>query len=312
MGEMIDGLWRNDQQLPTADAKPGEWKRTPSVVKSWVKSDPSDFPPTPGRYHLYAAWNCPWAHRVLLARALLRLEDVLPTSYVSPRRTSEGWVFDTVSGFEDKFFSHQALHQVYAEGDQHYTGRVTVPLLFDTTTNTLVSNESADILRMLGSDFSQFGNQEINLVPDHLRSEIHDWNDRIHTRLNNGVYRAGFAGTQEAYDVAVDEVFNMMAALETRLTSRKFIHGDLITETDLRIFPTLARFDVGYALSFRCTRRRLIDHPNLWRYAREIYALPGLAATVDFDVYRRGYASPSPNRNPLGIVPTAPDINWAL
>lgn len=308
MGRMIDGQWRSEDDPGGTVRQSGAWQRTPSVVRHRVGD--VAFPAEPGRYHLYAAWNCPWAHRTLLGRAFLGLEAALPVSFVAPRRTVDGWVFDPAEGFHDALFGSAALHQVYARGDARYTGRVTVPLLYDTVTNRLVSTESADILRMLGTVFLPFATRPHDLVPEGTKSEIDALNVQIHDGLNNAVYRAGFAETQAAYDDAVTTVFDTLDALERRLDGRTWLLGDTLTETDLRLFPTLARFDVAYHTAFRCTRRRLIDYPRLWAYARRLYALPGIADTVDFDIYRRGYFSPSPKRNPLGIVPVAPDIDW--
>lgn len=306
---MIAGQWVADADSLGTQSKGGQWKRTSSVVRSWIGKD-AEFPAEAGRYHLYAAWNCPWAHRVLLVRALLGLEQALPVSMVAPRRTEDGWVFDPASGYVDHLSGFGTLHQVYADGACDYTGRVTVPLLIDSQSKRLVSNESADLVRMLPQAFGELARHSIDLYPAELREEIDLWNDRIHRGLNNGVYRAGFAETQEAYEAAVEDVFSTLDVLEEQLSGREFILGNVLTEVDVRLFPTLARFDVAYHTAFKCTRRRLIDYPGLWRYARRIYALRGVKETVKFDIYRQGYFSPSPKRNPLGIVATAPDISW--
>jgi len=311
MGQMIDGCWHVEAGSGGKPGKDGAWERTPSIIRNWVGSD-GDFPAEQGRYHLYAAWNCPWAHRVLLARALLGLDDALPVSYVAPRRGEAGWVFNAEGAFQDHQFGATALHEVYARGHPAYTGRVTVPLLYDSISERLVSNESADILRMLGTVFLPFARRPRDLVPSDLRADIDALNATIHTGLNNAVYRAGFAETQEAYEPAVETVFETLDMLEARLADRRWLMGAEVTEPDIRLFPTLARFDVAYHVAFRCTRRRLIDYPRLWNYARRFHALAGVAETVKPDIYRKGYFSASPGRNPLGIVPVATDISWAL
>lgn len=306
MGRMIEGRWTTDEEAATRPD--GEWQRAPSVLRGSV--DRGEV--APGRFHLYAAWNCPWAHRALLVRAVLGLGDALPVSFVAPRRTDQGWVFDPGAGFADGLGQASALHEVYSRGLPGYTGRATVPLLVEAASGRLVSNDSAGIARMLATDFLPLARRPRDLCPPALLPEIDAWNARIHDGLNNGVYRAGFAESQAAYDRAVTQVFATLDAIEARLASADWLVGDTLTEADLRLFPTLARFDVAYHLAFKCTRRRLVDYPALWRYARRLYALPGVAGTVKFDIYRRGYFSPSPKRNPLGIVPVAPDIDWSL
>lgn len=308
---MMGGTWYTGEGPGGSVAQDGDWHRTPSVVRNQVGQD-RELPAEHGRYHLYVAWNCPWAHRALLARALLGLESALSVSYAAPRRTEDGWIFDSGNGFTDTLYGAGALHEIYRRGLRDYTGRVTVPLLFDTQTECLVSNESADILRMLGTAFLPFAETPRDLVPNEHLDGIDALNAKIHSGLNNAVYRAGFAETQTAYDHAVSEVFDTLDMLEERLARGPWLFGEGLTETDIRLFPTLARFDVAYHVAFRCTRKRLIDYPRLWTYARRFYALPGVAGTVDFDIYRCGYFSTSAKRNPLGIVPVAPAISWAL
>lgn len=310
MGQMLDGRWVDDAALGVIRAD-GSWTRAPSIIRHQIGEE-AEFPAVPGRYRLYAAWNCPWAQRVLLTRALLGLGDAIPVSFVAPARTDQGWVFDRATGYTDDLLGKAALHEVYAAGDPEYTGRVTVPLVYDTVTGTLVSNESADLVRMLPTAFAGVARRPLDLYPLALRPEIDRWNDQIHAKLNNGVYRAGFAESQSAYDSAVEEVFATLDAIEDRLSQSPYLAGDQLTEADVRLFPTLARFDVAYYIAFKCCRRRITDYPHVWHYAREFYALPGVADTVRFDIYRRGYFSRSDKRNPLGIVPTAPAIDWSL
>jgi putative glutathione S-transferase len=234
------------------------------------------------------------------------LADAISVSYALPRRDEQGWVFDTEGAFGDPLLQARAVHEVYALASPSYTGRITVPVLFDKQSNQPVSNESADIVRMLNAGFE--GGPD--LYPDKKRSNIDGWNDLIYPTLNNGVYRAGFARTQTTYDAAVVEVFETLDKIETQLSQTRYLTGDQLTEADIRLFPTLARFDVVYHYAFKCNLRRLMDYPNLWAYAREIYQMPGIACTVDFDIYKLGYFSPSELRNPLGIVPAGPIVDW--
>lgn len=314
MGMLLNGQWTSDDDVAQTDPD-GQWRRSPSLFRHWITRDGSPgptgdggFTPEPGRYHLYAAWNCPWAHRALLARVELGLEGSIDVSMVAPRRNDQGWVFAPDDGYVDDLFGSAALHEIYSKSDPTYSGRVTVPLLWDKRTNQAVSNESADIVRMLNDAFGG----KIDLYPEPLRAEIDAWNERIHTGFNNGVYRAGFASSQSAYDAAVADVFATMDTIEEVLSTQPYLTGESFTEADLRMIPTLVRFDAAYFQAFKCTRNRLIDFPNLWDYARRLYHRPGVAETVKFDIYRAGYNSPSPKRNPHGIVPVAPLIDWSL
>lgn len=305
MGVMINGEYLAQDPAPDT-SQGGEFKRAASTIRHWIAYD-GQFPPESGRYHLYAAWNCPWAHRALLARVILGLKGVVTVAYARPRRNDQGWVYDSEGAFADPCLNVSALHQVYAHQRPGYTGRLTVPVLWDRQTGQIVSNESADIVRM----FSAF-ERGPDLAPAALLPEIERWNDLIYRTVNNGVYRAGFARTQAAYDAAVAEVFETLDLIEAQLGHTPWLAGDAFTEADLRLFPTLARFDVAYHYAFKCNLRRLVDYPNLWAYARQIYAMPGVAGTVDFDIYKQGYFSPSGLRNPLGIVPVGPVIDWRL
>lgn len=303
MGVMINGQYHVNE--PTADSyEGGEFKRAASTIRDWITPD-GPFSPDPGRYHLYAAWNCPWAHRTLLTREILGLQSAITVAYARPRRTDQGWVYDESGEYSDPELKVSALQEIFARRQPAYTGRLTVPVLWDRQTETIVSNESADIIRMLG----HFGGPD--LYPEAHRAQIDTWNTRIYATLNNGVYRAGFARTQEAYDSAVKEVFDTLDTIEAHLTSNNWLAGDTITEADIRLFPTLARFDVAYHYAFKCNLRRIIDYPAIWEYARRIYALPGVASTVKFGIYKAGYFSPSELRNPLGIVPVGPIIDWS-
>lgn len=303
MGLMLDGDYLTDDPGPDTQAG-GAFQRSKSTLRDWITGG-GPFTPDAGRYHLYGAWNCPWAHRVLLTRAVLGLEAAISVSIAKPRRTDQGWVFDGEGAYADPELGVASLHEVYARQTPPYTGRITVPILWDRRTSQIVSNESADMVRMLGA----FGGPD--LYPEPLRAQIDAWSDRIYPSLNNGVYRAGFARTQEAYEAGFRDVFATLDAMEAQLGQTRYLTGDTFTEADLRAFPTLARFDVAYHYAFKCNLRKLVDYPNLWAYAREIYAMPGVAQTVQFEIYKQGYFSPSEVRNPLGIVPLGPEIaDW--
>lgn len=302
MGHMIAGTYHTEDPGPDTQSG-GAFKRKRSTIRNWITPN-GPYTPDPGRYHLFASWSCPWAHRVLLVIALKSLD--ISISYARPRRTEQGWIFDPDGPFSDPVMGLTALHEAYGRAMPPYTGRITVPLLWDLKTDTAVSNESADLVRMLGQTFEQGP----DLCPPALKDKVDGWNSQIYAGFNNGVYRAGFAGTQEAYDAAVREVFDTLDRIEVHLGSNRWLCGDTFTEADLRLFPTLVRFDVAYNTAFKCNLRRIIDYPNIWAYAREIFAMPGVAETVKFDIYRRGYYSPSANRNPLGIAAVGPSNNW--
>ncbi|MEX3008134.1 glutathione S-transferase family protein [Hoeflea sp. TYP-13] len=312
MGLMLNGVYLPQDPQPDS-REDGEFQRAKSTIRNWITRDGSPgptgeggFAAQDGRYHLFLAWNCPWAHRALLTCLFKKLENAISVSFAAPRRTDDGWVFDKEGQFADGVLGVAALHDVYARVRPAYTGRVTVPVLWDLERAVAVSNESADIVRMLDAAFDQGA----ELFPRDLEADIETWNERIYRSVNNGVYRAGFARTQEAYDRAVYEVFETLDAVEDQLGKTRYLTGERFTACDLRLFPTLARFDVAYHYAFKCNIRRLQDYPNLWAYARDIYQMPGVADTVRFEVYKQGYFSPSPLRNPLGIVPAGPLVDW--
>ncbi|MFT7584402.1 MAG: putative glutathione S-transferase [Cellvibrionaceae bacterium] len=319
MGVMIDGVYRLDDELTTTDAS-GNWQRAKMVLRHWVTADGSagptghaGFKAESGRYHLYVAWNCPWAHRTLLARLFKGLNAHISISVALPRRTDQGWVFDAAGEFSDPLLSVRSLHEVYGMEPEPYTGRITVPVLWDKVKKQIVSTESADIVRMLNTAFAAVVDNDLDLYPEGLAADIDRWNDLIYATVNNGVYRAGFASSQEAYASAAHGVFETLDLIDEQLSKTRYLTGDRLTEADLRLFPTLARFDVAYYSAFKCNLRRLADYRSLWPYAREIYQIKGVAETVRFDVYKRGYFSPSKQRNPLGIVPIGPiepELEW--
>lgn len=316
MGKMVDGAYLTEEDTSRTSAS-GEWERTPSIIRNWITADGSPGPAGEGgfraqadRYHLYVAWNCPWAHRALLTRAIKRLDDLITISVASPRRTDQGWVHDEAGEYADSLLGVTALHEVYAREAEPYSGRVTVPVLWDKQRGRIVSNESADIVRMLNSAFCDIAPAAIDLFPTARREAIDGWNDLIYRTVNNGVYRAGFATRQTAYEKAAREVFETLDRIEEHLGKNRYLAGGSLTEADVRLFPTLARFDVAYHYAFKCNLRRLCDYENLWPYAREIFQMPQVRPTVRFDIYKRGYFSPSERRNPLGIVPIGPQIDW--
>lgn len=297
MGVMMNGTYQVEDPGPSSTVQ-GHYERARSTLRE------TPLAAEPARYHLFVAWNCPWAHRALLVRAALDLPITL--SIAKPARTDQGWVFDKDGAFADPLLGVRALHDVYARQTPAYTGRVTVPVLWDKATGQIVNNESADICRMLSEVFDP----KHRLIPAAQLEGIDRWNAHIHKTVNNGVYRAGFARTQKAYNEAVHALFDALDGLEVHLEDNQTLTGDAVTEADLRLFPTLARFDVAYHYAFKCNIRRLRDYPHLWDYARALYALPGVAETVKPAIYKSGYFSKSDLRNPLGIVPAGPHIDW--
>ena len=316
MGLLVEGVW--DPDATGNDISGNRFERSKAQIRNWVTRDGAagptgteGFTAASGRYHLYVAWNCPWAHRTLLMRTLKGLQEHVPISVLAPKRTENGWVFDPSNGYTDMLSGASALHEIYSAGTDSYTGRVTVPVLWDTKFNRLVSNESADIIRMFNDAFQEFSGIKTNYFPERHRDGIADWNCYIYPKLNNGVYRAGFAKSQAAYDEAVKDVFEALDSIDATLGTRTWLMGNELTEADIRLFPTLARFDVAYWSAFKCNIRRLTDYPNLWAYARRFHALPGVADTVKLEIYRRGYHSQSAARNPHGIVPLGPEVDFA-
>lgn len=317
MGMLVDGRWTDENEAKAKTDAGGAFKRAESGFRNWVTRDGAPgptgdggFAPERGRYHLYVAMNCPWAHRTLLTRALKGLEDTISLDKTVPGRNDQGWYFDDAHA--DTVLGKSALHEVYTEADPNCTGRVTVPVLWDRERETIVSNESSEIIRMMNDAFGALSNDDRDLYPEDLHAQIDHWNALIYATVNNGVYRAGFSSSQEAYDAAVRDVFATLDKLDAHLADNRYLCGDRFTEADVRLFPTMIRFDVAYFGAFKCNLRRLMDYEHLWAYTREIYQMPGVADTVDLDVYKRGYYSKSPQRNPLGIVPLGPDIDPGL
>jgi len=307
-GYLEKGVWRRGWYDTKGSG--GEFKRTVAAFRNWVTADGSSgFRAEPGRYHLYVSLACPWAHRTAIFRVLKQLEPVISMSVVDPVMRGDGWEFsdgpdcvpDTVNGFA-------YLRDVYKAADPSYSGRVTVPVLWDQHTGTIVSNESSEIIRMLNSAFDAFTPSETDYYPASLQAQIDAINALVYERVNNGVYRCGFAGSQEAYDRAFDALFAALEDLELRLGQSAYLVGPTITEADWRLFTTLVRFDAVYYVHFKCNLRRIADYPSLLRYLRELFRSPGVAETVNMDHIKRHYYLSHPHLNPSGIVPKGPAL----
>lgn len=312
-GHMKDGVWQPAGWYPTERTQ-GEFVRPGTQFRDRVTADGSSgFPAARGRYHLYVSLACPWAHRTLILRKLKRLEDVISVSVVDPFMGEQGWSFSDGPGcIPDTVNGAAHLHQVYAKADPHYSGRVTVPVLWDRERGTIVNNESAEILRMLNSEFGAFTDVDTDYYPAELRPAIDRINDMVYENINNGVYRCGFAGTQEAYDRAFDRLFGALEELERQLDRSRYLVGDVQTEADWRLFTTLVRFDAVYYVHFKCNRRRIAEYPSLSRLLRELYHVPGVAETVDLDHIKRHYYESHRHLNPRGIVPKGPVLEFLV
>jgi len=318
MGLLVDGKWQ-DKWYDTKKTD-GRFVRSSTQFRNWITPDGSPgpsgeggFAAEPGRYHLYVSYACPWAHRTLIFRSLKGLQDAVGLSVVHHFMGNEGWTFEPSDGvIPDTVNGASRLHQIYTTADPDYTGRVTVPVLWDKQRGTIVSNESSEIIRMFNSAFDGVGATPGDFYPKALRGEIDTVNELVYGTVNNGVYRSGFATTQAAYEEAVGALFETLDGLEDRLAKRRYLVGDRITEADWRLFTTLIRFDPVYHGHFKCNRRRLVDYPNLWAYTRELYQVPGVADTVHMDHITRHYFGSHESVNPTRIVPVGPDLDyWA-
>lgn len=303
MGLLVQGEWK-DRWYDTKSTG-GRFVRQQAQFRHWIRAGDPDFPPEPGRYHLYVAHACPWAHRTLIYRELLGLQDAIGVSFVHPDMLENGWEF--AEGFEDPIHGARYLYEVYLKADPRFSGRVTVPTLWDTKKQTIVNNESSEIIRMLDEEF---GVNEPNLRPEAHRDAIDRINARVYDDVNNGVYKAGFATTQEAYDEAVTALFDALDWLEQLLEGERYLVGDRLTEADVRLFTTLLRFDPVYHHHFKCSKKRLRDYPNLWAHTRRVYQTPGVADTVRMDLIRRHYFYSHESINPHRIVPIPPEIDF--
>ena len=315
MGLLVDGKW-HDTWYDTAKTG-GKFVRSQSQFRNWITADGSPGPTgrggfraEAGRYHLYVSLACPWASRVMILRALKGLEGMISLSVVNPYMGKDGWTFAPGPGvIADPVAGADFLYQVYLRADPTYSGRVTVPVLWDLHANTLVSNESAEIIRMLNTEFDGIGAKPGDYAPADLLADIDAVNADVYDNVNNGVYKAGFATDQAVYEQAAGNVFATLDRLEALLARQRYLLGARITEADWRLFTTLIRFDAVYHGHFKCNRRRLVDYPNLWAYTREMYQWPGIAATVDFDHITQHYYRSHPTINPNGIVPVGPVLD---
>jgi glutathionyl-hydroquinone reductase len=316
MGLLVDGVWQ-DRWYDTAKTG-GRFERQAAQFRNWITPDgapgPSgdgDFAAEPGRYHLYVSLACPWAHRTLIFRRLKKLENAISVSVVSYHMGAEGWTFDRATGSTgDAVNGKSKLAEVYLLADAHYTGRVTVPTLWDKRRRTIVNNESSEIIRMLNSAFDAFTDARDDYYPKELRAEIDRVNDLVYPNINNGVYRAGFATTQQAYEEAFRALFAALDQIEKRLAGSRYVAGNRLTEADWRLFTTLLRFDAVYFSHFKCNLRRIADYPNLSNYLRDLYQMPGIAETCDLDHIKRHYYGSQRQVNPTGIVPLGPELDF--
>ena len=318
MGLLIDGVWHN-QWYDTKDSG-GRFIRVESQFRNWVTADGSagptgkaGFKAESGRYHLYVSSACPWAHRTLIFRTLKQLQDVISVSVVDHYMGAEGWTFYEKDGSTpDHLFGYKRLHEVYSRADRNYSGRVTVPVLWDKQQNLIVSNESSEIIRMFNSAFDDFGDASLDFYPEDQRRQIEAINALIYPNINNGVYRAGFATTQEAYEEAFSQLFDTLDQVEERLSKQRYLVGNQITEADWRLFTTLLRFDPVYVGHFKCNRQRIADYPNLSNYTRDLYQVPGVAPTVNLKHIKAHYYGSHKTINPTGIIPIGPELDLTL
>ena len=314
MGLLVDGRW-HDQWYDTSNE--GRFVREAARFRNWIGQMPESaehqqgrvLPAESGRYHLYVSLACPWAHRTLIFRKLKELESHIDVSVVSPWMLEQGWSFDKQTGSTgDPNYKAGFLHQIYTRAKADYSGRVTVPVLWDKQEQTIVSNESSEIIRMMNSAFDGITGNTLDFYPEPLRPDIERWNTLIYDRINNGVYKAGFATEQAAYEEAVTELFEALDTLEVQLATHRYLTGDQLTEADWRLFTTLIRFDAVYVGHFKCNIRRLVDYPNLWGYLRELYQIPGIAETVDLHHIKQHYYYSHTSINPTHIVPEGPEL----
>lgn len=318
MGLLVKGVWQ-DQWYDT-DSTGGEFKRSESQFRNFITADGSPgptgfggFKAEAGRYHLYVSLACPWAHRTLIFRQLKGLEQLIDVSVVDYLMKENGWTFsaseETDDFVGDQLMGHAFMHQLYTQADPNYSGRVTVPVLWDRKHNTIVSNESADIIRMFNSAFNQLGTTAVDFYPASLHEAIDRINERVYHEINNGVYKAGFATTQHAYEGNVQTLFAALDWVENILSSQRYLTGEVLTEADWRLFTTLIRFDAVYVGHFKCNLKRIADYPNISAYLRELYQMPGIAATVNLKHIKKHYYMSHDTINPTAVVPSGPELN---
>lgn len=308
MGLLVDGKWQ-DKWYDT-DSTGGRFERSAAQFRNFVENrEGARFAPASGRYHLYVSYACPWAHRTLIFRRLKGLESHISASAVHPLMLENGWEFKS-DALADPLYQHDFLYQLYLQANPNYSGRVTVPVLWDKHEQTIVSNESADIIRMFNTEFNELTGNRDDYYPEALRSEIDELNDEIYDRVNNGVYKCGFATAAEPYEAAFSELFETLDKLELRLATRRYLCGDRLTEADWRLFTTLVRFDAVYYSHFKTNLKRIQDYPNLWGYVRDLYQHPGVPDTVVMDHIKTHYYASHTMINPTGIVPVGPELDF--
>ncbi len=316
MGLLVEGKWKNEWY--ETESTGGRFERKAPSFRNWVTKDGSagvsgvgGFKAEPNRYHLYVSLACPWAHRTIIYRKLKGLEDMISMSVVNAFMGDEGWTFAPGEGVvADPILNAINVHEIYTAAQADYTGRVTVPILWDKKTNTIVSNESPEIIRMFNAAFDDVGALPGDFSPPALLAEIDQLNEFIYPTINDGVYRAGFATTQEAYEEAVTEVFSALDTLEVRLENSRYLTGNTITEADWRLFTTLVRFDAVYVGHFKCNLRRIVDYPNIWGYLRDLYQVPGIEDTMAMDYIKTHYYGSHETINPTRVIPIGPDIDF--
>lgn len=307
MGQLVSGAW-TDAPIDPRTAADGRYVRKESPFRKFIGRE---FPAAPNRYHLYVALACPWAHRTLMVRSLKKLHDAVSVSITAPSM-GEGWKFEVAEGgTPEHLYGEPFMHKLYARAEPEFTGRVTVPVLWDRETATIVNNESSEIIRMFNGAMNEWADASIDLYPKPLRAEIDVVNDRVYETVNNGVYRCGFAKTQDAYEEAFDKLFETLDWLEERLAGQRYLVGHQLTEADIRLFATLIRFDAVYYSHFKCNKRRIIDYPNLMAYTRDLFQSPGIGETVDLHHIKHHYHTSMTGINPTGIVPKGPELDFA-
>ncbi|WP_266080081.1 glutathione S-transferase family protein [Haladaptatus caseinilyticus] len=309
MRMLVDGEWKDAYETTNEE---GEFERQTTTFREWVEADEdAEFSAESGRYHLYVSYACPWAHRTLITRVLKGLDAAISVSVVDPYRQNDGWEFspDRIGCTADTVNGTEYLRDVYVQADREFTGRVTVPVLWDTERETIVNNESVEIMRMLDTEFDDVAERDVTFYSEEYRDEIDDTIEAIYEPINNGVYRAGFANTQAAYESAVTELFDALDHWEGVLADQRFLAGPELTEADFAMFTTLVRFDAVYETHFKCNLRRIVDYPNLWNYLKELYQLPGIAETVRMDHIKEHYYRSHTDINPKQIVPKGPKLD---
>lgn len=311
-GELVDS-WL-DKEIDE-----GEFNRMESTFRNWVTEDGSagvtgnaGFKAEVGRYHLYVSDACPWAHRTVIFRSLKKLQDVIGISYVEAKMLDDGWTFESDGKYKDDLYGFKYTHELYTKADANFTGQITVPILWDKKLNTIVNNESSEIIRMFNSAFNKFTDVKTDYYPESLHSKIDDVNKPIYDNINNGVYRCGFAVTQQAYNKAFDRLFNELDNVDNILSKQRYLTGNQLTEADWRLFTTLIRFDAVYVGHFKCNKKRIVDYPNLSNFVRELYQIQGIADTVDIEYIKEHYYASHTSINPTQIIPKGPEQDFTL